>query len=138
MKVSRVNLDKVGAYASALCAVHCVLTGLALGLLSVAGLGFVGSPVTESIFFLVALGTGTAAMVHGIRKHGSAVPASVFAAGVACLLVSHFVFGHGTAEEPASFGGPLFSVIGGFCLVTFHVLNLRLARAGQCGCGKSH
>lgn len=132
MKPSRVNLDKVGAYASAICAVHCVLTGLALGLLSVVGLGFIGSSVTEAIFFLITVGVGTAALVHGIRRHHSAVPASIFASGLFCLLVSHFVFGHGHGGEQQSVGGTVFSVMGGFSLVAFHILNRRLGH--NCGC----
>ena len=43
IRTERINLDKLGACASAICAVHCLLTGIALGLLSVAGLGFMGS-----------------------------------------------------------------------------------------------
>jgi len=126
------NLDKVGAYASAVCAVHCLITGLALGLLSVVGLGFLGSVVTEAIFFLVTVGVGTVALVHGRRKHHSIVPALIFVAGLGCLLMSHFVFGHGHAGEPKSVGGTMLNVLGGTTLVLFHLLNQRLQH--QCGC----
>lgn len=132
MKASQVNLDKVGAYASAICAVHCVLTGLALGLLSVVGLDFIGSPITEAFFFFTTVGVGTAAVIHGIRRHHSVLPATIFASGLFCLLVSHFVFGHSHAGEAPSIGGTIFSVLGGFSLVGFHILNRRLAHA--CGC----
>lgn len=128
MKAARWNVDRIGAYASAICAVHCVLTGVALGLLSVLGLDFIGSPVTEAMFFLTAVVVGSWALIHGMRKHRSAVPGSVFVIGMGCLLVSHFAFGHGTA------GGTIFSVLGGLSLLAFHWLNRRLSH----GCNCSH
>lgn len=134
MKVIRWNVDKVGAYASAICAVHCVLTGVALGLLSVAGLEFLNSPIAEAGFFFTAVVVGTWALVHGIRRHHSVLPAAVFAFGMGSLLVSHFVFGHGEPGK-ASIGGTVFSVLGGTCLVTFHVLNQRLSHScNTCDC----
>jgi hypothetical protein len=137
MKVNaRVNLDKVGAVASAICAVHCLLTGLALGLLSVVGLGFIGSVVTELVFFLITVSVGITAVVHGRRKHHSVIPAWIFVSGLACLLVSHFVFGHGHGGRDCNLGGTLFSVLGGLSLVVFHVVNQRLQH--QCGCMHCH
>jgi hypothetical protein len=136
MKVAtRWNVDKVGAYASAICAVHCVITGLALGLLSVVGLDFIGSPAAEAGFFLTAVGVGSWALVHGMRQHRSVLPAAIFVAGMGCLLVSHFVFGHGQAGHE-TLGGTLFSVFGGVSLVSFHFLNRRFLRT--CACGFDH
>lgn len=123
MKVARINFDKVGAYASALCAVHCILTGLAFGVLSVVGLEFIGSPAAEAGFFFVAVGAGTLALVHGLRRHRSFWPATIFVAGMTSLLVSHFGYHHG------SLGGTAFSVLGGISLITFHLLNQRLMKA---------
>ena len=116
--------------ASTICAVHCLITGVALGLLSVIGLGFLGSPAAELSFLTVAVVVGIAAVWHGAKRHHSVVPALMFVAGLSFWLTSHFVFGHGTA------GGTVFSVAGGLCLVSFHVLNQRLAHV--CGCGCKH
>ncbi len=130
---SRLNLDKVGAYASAICAVHCVLTGLAFGLLSVVGLGFIGSPTAEIAFIGVTLSVGTLAVVHGVRKHHSAIPALFYVAGLSALLISHFAFPHVHKEGVEdNLSAHLFSALGGICLVTFHILNQR--KANQCGC----
>lgn len=128
MKVgSRLNLDRVGAVASAICAVHCLLTGVALGLLSVIGLGFMGSPVTETIFLVTTMVVGIAAVVHGRRKHHSLIPAVIFVAGLGCILTSHYVFDHQGAF------GTSFAVLGGLSLVAFHVVNQRLQHGCQCG-----
>jgi len=132
MKVAtRWNVDRVGAYASAICAVHCIVSGLALGLLSVVGLDFIGSPVTEALFYLTAVGVGSWALMHGLRRHRSLWPGAIFLAGMACLFVSHFVFGHGRAGQP-SVGGTILSVAGGLSLVSFHIVNQRLTK--RCSC----
>jgi hypothetical protein len=120
--------------ASTICAVHCLLTGVALGLLSVVGLGFLGSATTELVFLAVALSVGVLAVRHGVSKHHSVVPALFFVAGLASWVVSHFVFGHNHAKGGHnSVGATTFAVLGGLCLVTFHVLNQRMAQ--RCGCG---
>jgi hypothetical protein len=118
--------------ASTICAVHCLLTGVALGLLSVMGLGFLGSPVAEFSFLTVAVVVGVAAVWHGSKRHHSVIPALMFVTGLACWLTSHFAFGHGTI------GGTVFSVAGGLCLVSFHVLNQRMAHVCGCGCKHNH
>lgn len=128
------NLDRVGAYASAICAVHCLITGVALGLLSVVGLGFLGSPAAELGFFLVTVSIGSVALIHGHRKHHSIVPALIFVCGLGALLVSHFGFGHGHAGEgEQTTAGTFLNVVGGSSLVIFHILNQRLQHRCTCG-----
>lgn len=139
--MAKVNLDKVGAVASAICAVHCALTGLALSLLSVVGLGFLGSTASEVGFIGFALVVGLWAIVHGLRKHHSPIPAAVFVLGLGCLSLSHFAFPHthGSTSHPASLGSTIFAVLGGLSLVSFHALNLRYQKAcGDMHCHHSH
>lgn len=125
-----IDVDKVGAIASAICAVHCLLTGIALGLLSVVGLGFIGSPTTEAIFIGVAVIVGIWAIVHGIRKHGSYIPSAIFVFGLICIAASHFAFPH---SHDSTSGSTLFSILGGLSLVTFHIVNLKLQKRCDCG-----
>ena len=132
-----VGLDRIGAIASAICAVHCLLTGVALGLLSYAGLGFMGSVTADVIFLAVAVSIAAIAIVHGIRKHHSYKPAMVFVLGLFCVVMGHFVLRHDhsvgqTDVHTADIFSTVFSVCGGLCFVIFHVLNLRLQH--QCGC----
>lgn len=134
---TQVNLDKVGAYASAICAVHCLLTGVALGLLSVIGLGFIGSVPAEIGFISVAVLIGSWAIVHGIRKHHSYIPALIFVLGLTCIAISHFALPHEhSANEPmtpAHLASTVFAVLGGLCLVSFHLVNFRLQKGCECG-----
>jgi hypothetical protein len=113
-----------------------LLTGVALGLLSVAGLGFVGSLATDIIFLGLVLVVGSTAIVHGIRKHHSIVPALIFVSGLLLFLVGHFAFGH-SDQAVGPWDGirvtrVVLSVAGGLCIVLFHVVNLRMQKT--CGC----
>ena len=135
----RINLDKVGACASAVCAVHCLLTGVALGLLSVAGLGFFGNIWTDVAFMSVAVIVGSFAVLHGVKSHHSPIPGLVFVLGLLFIVLGHFVFRHshtvGASENPVThFASTAFSVLGGCSLVGFHLLNMRFAKLGGCGC----
>lgn len=131
-------LDRVGACASAICAVHCVLTGVALGLLSSLGLGFFGHLWVDIAFVLVAVVVGGVALWHGTRRHGSAIPALFYVAGLLCVALAHFEdFSHGLpvhAEHRHGIVTTVMSVIGGLCFVMFHILNLRLQHHRSCTC----
>jgi hypothetical protein len=127
---NRWNWDRIGAFASMACAVHCLLTGVALGLLSVAGLGFVGSLWADLAFIGFALLVGVTAIWHGYRKHHSLVPALVFCLSLGLIAMAFFAVGERTAWHT------VFSVAGGLGLVSFHVLNLRFGHScrGVCNC----
>jgi MerC mercury resistance protein len=134
-------LDRLGACASALCAVHCLLVGVALGLMSTLGLGFLANPSTDYTFIGIAIFFGVWAVIHGIRRHHSYLPASFFLFGIIALVGTHLdrmshrgeVHEHGVWQT-------VFSVLGGLSFVTFHLLNLRmqhLHEEGKCGCCNS-
>jgi len=136
--MARVNLDKVGTWAGTICAVHCVLTGLALGLLSVAGLGFVATPSAEAAFIGITVLVGIAALIHGHSKHHSMIPAVLFVIGLGLIASSHF-FGHnhehaGHVHHEPNPLGTFLSVGGGGMIVLFHVVNQRM----QHRCGGKH
>ncbi len=125
-------LDRVGVCASAICAVHCILTGLAMGFLAVAGLEIIGNPFIEFAFVGTAFLVGGFAVFHGKKRHHSWLPASVFVAGLASIVLSHFL-GHGEHDGTGNIFGSVLAVLGGLLIASFHILNLRLQHKG-CGC----
>ena len=134
MKKPSPVLDKMGVCASAFCAVHCLLTGVALGLLSSLGMGFFDHPVVDALFLIVAAVVGGFALVHGARHHRSFVPALFFVVGLAAFGASHAIE-HMSPKLLAA--RTVLNVAGGMCLVLFHVFNLRLQRARHC-CGEGN
>jgi len=142
----RVDLDRVGAWASAACAVHCLLTSVALGVLGVIGLDWLGSLTSEIAFFGTAIVVGSFAVFQGYHRHRSWIPALILACGLSMVVVSHFVLGGGHAQHGIEAGHAeapwlkalttILSVGGGLTLVAFHITNARLGscRCGQVGC----
>ena len=133
---ARMNWDRVGAYASTICAVHWLITGVALGLLSFAGLGFIGSIGADLTFLAITIGIASIAIFHGIKKHHSIKPAMIFVGGLVSIVLGHFVFKHDHTANPVLHSqdvlSTIFSVMGGLCFVLFHIVNLRMQKA--CGC----
>lgn len=125
--------DRVGACASTLCAVHCLLTGVAMGSLAVLGLGFMAHPAVELGFLGIAFAVGIVAFVHGIRRHHSPWPAAVFVSGLAAIVASHFVGHEHAGGREASALGTVLAVAGGLLVAAFHLVNLRLQHR-KCGC----
>lgn len=125
MRAIRVDADRLGQIAGTVCAIHCALTGLALGLLSVLGLEFLGSETSEFFFVGTTFLLGMWALFYGFRRHRSWVPASVFGAAIISVAAAHLV-GHQSTL------GTVLSVVGGLGLVSFHVLNQRLRKVCSC------
>ena len=120
-------MDKVGAFASAACAVHCLLTGIAFSVLSVTGLSFLGSEAAEISFFSVAMVVGSFAIYSGFKKHRSCIPAAIF-----CFAIMVLILAHAVPAIKASLLGTVLAVSGGLILVAFHLVNHRLPKRCEC------
>jgi hypothetical protein len=122
-------LDKLGAFASATCAVHCLLTGVAIGLFSVVGLDFLASTTADIVFICAALTFGTLAVWQGFRKHRSFLPMGLYVGGLLMVVISHFVLGHRSEADRSpqhQFITTALAVVGGLTLTSFHFVNMRM------------
>ena len=82
------KVDRFGAVASSLCAVHCALCALLPAAFSALGLGFLIGHEAEWVFTLVAVALGAGALVIGWRQHRSLRVAGLLAVGIIGLLAS--------------------------------------------------
>jgi hypothetical protein len=143
--MARIDVDKAGSLASSLCAVHCALLPVALGVLP--ALGPVADPRLEAGFFFAAVGLGVWALVSGHRRHGRLWPVVLFLAGIGLLVFGHALPGlqHGHAHWPWQWQSrcehgvawPL-TLLGGLALVGFHAANARLRPACACQACAEH
>lgn len=124
-------LDRLGALASLACAIHCLLTGVALGFLSVAGLGFLGSSEADVGFIMATVAIGGLAVWQGYRRHRSWLPMSLYVGGLLLVVIGHFVVGHRHAGPDNRLVTSLLAASGGLILVVFHIVNLRLGHRCQ-------
>ena len=82
------RVDRLGAVASTLCAVHCGLCALLPVALSALGLGFLLGERAEWLFTAVAVLFATGAIVLGWRQHRSVSVVALLATGVIGLMAS--------------------------------------------------
>jgi hypothetical protein len=130
------TLDKAGAWASALCAVHCAAVALAPGLLMALGLGGALRHEFEWATTGAAVLIGLLAGVQGYRTHGSwgilAGFLTMAAAMVAVRFLDHWIGSGGTISgHTVPYLPAIFAVLAGIGMIWMHLLNLRRARPAQ-------
>lgn len=117
------RLDQAGMVASSLCALHCLLMPLAVGLLPLFGLSFLADEQTEWVLIGLALLVGLCSLLPGFwLHHRKAQPLFVFALGVGLILLVRLLL------EEFHLLELLGVVTGGALLTTAHALNLRYCR----------
>jgi hypothetical protein len=116
-------IDRFGALASTLCAVHCVVSAFLPELLATVGLGVLLGHESEWGFTLVALGLASAALWLGWRKHRSVPVLLLFGAGIAALLLARLL-----EDGLGELVGTTLSVVAGLTLVGGHFWNSRAGR----------
>jgi hypothetical protein len=128
-------LDRVGATASFLCAIHCVSLPLVVAILPALGLGFLASHGFERAFVACAAALALGSLAAGFRHHRRWRAFAVLLPGLALMCA-------GLVADAAA--QPLLHAVlvgtGGLLVAGAHVANLRLghahARAG--GCAGTH
>jgi hypothetical protein len=116
-------LDRLGVASSTLCAIHCLVTPLAVAALPFLGLQMVPGESVEWMFVVTGVALGTLALVPSFRKlHGRILPRALFMGGVALWVAARLGPGSAsTLELPTMLAGSA-------SVVTAHLLNRRLCR----------
>lgn len=122
------TLDKAGATASFLCAIHCAIMPFVITILPLLGLGFLSSePVEWGL--LTASGTlGTLSLCLGYREHRSRRVFAVLGVALA-FLVAGRLFHSRFHDHPLEIWGVVLMVLGGFTMMGAHVFNRTLCRS---------
>ncbi|MEM1025746.1 MAG: MerC domain-containing protein [Myxococcota bacterium] len=143
--------DRVGAFASGLCAVHCAAGALAPALFVLLGLELLMGEGIEWMLTSFAILFAVGALFAGWRKHRSLLVVGAFVLGIAGLLTSrglemsghqdhaehdhHGVATHVNLEAATHDhhggdhrGGAWFGIVAGVFLVGGHALNIRASR----------
>ncbi len=118
------KLDKAGATASFLCAIHCALMPLVVTLLPLLGLSFLASEPVEWGLLLLSAALGTLSLCLGFRAHRSRRVFAFLGIAVALLVMGRIV----EMRESGVFG-PVLMVCGGLTMVAAHLFNRKLCAA---------
>ncbi|WHZ18665.1 MAG: hypothetical protein OJF55_000814 [Rhodanobacteraceae bacterium] len=117
-----VLVDRVGATASLLCAVHCALLPFVLALLPLIGLEFLAGHTFERVFVACAAALASASILTAYRRHRK--PHALFLAvpGIVLLL-----FGVAINLDVHVLLHTASVVTGGVLVASAHITNLVLA-----------
>lgn len=114
------RLDIIGTVLSVACAIHCLAFPLLIWLGAIAAAGGIFSELTEKIVFgvsIVICGWSLFSSYSYYRK-----PTPFVFLGLSIVLIGASLLVHGEALEVS------FSVAGGLCIATAHLLNRRFLR----------
>ncbi len=123
------RIDRFGAFASMLCAVHCALLPLVFGVLPALGLGFLADHGFEQIFVSFAIVLATISLIYGLRKHGSYRAFVFLVPGIALLVI-----GIATGADHSNPWHAVVVSIGGSLIALSHVINMRLNHVHSPSC----
>jgi len=115
-------VDRIGATASLLCAVHCMLLPVVLALLPLIGLEFLAGHTFERIFVACAAALASASILVAYRRHRHPQALFLMVPGIALLLfgVAIDINAHVVIHTASV-------VTGGVLVASAHVTNLVLA-----------
>lgn len=147
--VSVEKLDRAGAVASFLCAIHCALMPLVVTLLPLLGLSFLASEPVEWALLAASATLGSWSLCLGFRQHRSRRVFMILGVALALLVAGrifhqpHFygfhVGEHHSHERHFGAWGPILMVLGGLTMMSAHLLNHRLCHAcKRCSSGDCH
>jgi hypothetical protein len=117
------RLDRAGATASLVCAVHCALMPLVITLLPLVGLSFLADERIEWALVGCSAILGVSSLCLGLREHGKRRALAVLSVGLALLVL-------GRMMEQLHLGawGVVIVVLGGVTVAGSHLLNRRLCQ----------
>jgi hypothetical protein len=120
MKSKNLFLDKVGVFASSLCALHCSITPFIMTLVPFLGLSFLENELFEHTMIGIAIFLGILSLFPSyLKKHHNIKPIILFLSGISLIISAHSLF-HDNGEY-------IISPMGGFFIVISHLLNLKLS-----------
>lgn len=116
------RLDRIAMGLSGLCLVHCIATGIVLGLLAGAG-GFLANPLIHEIGLGLAMTLAILALGRGAFVHGSILPITIGLVGLGFMA---------RALSLPEGKDVLMTMIGVGLLILAHSLNCRASEHQSC------
>ena len=123
------RVDRFGAFASMLCAIHCALLPLVFGVLPALGLGFLAEHGFERAFVGFAIVLASISLIYGLRKHGSYRAFLFLVPGILLLVIGVLIGSNHSDPWHATVVS-----IGGTLIALSHVINMRLTHVHGPAC----
>jgi MerC mercury resistance protein len=114
------HVDRLGASASFVCAIHCALMPLAASILPLLGLAFLADRRIEHVVLFVSIALAAISVCWGIRVHKQRRILVLFGAALSFVLSGRFLL-EGSLEA-------IVVVAGAVLFTCAHLLNCHLCR----------
>ncbi len=119
--ILKIDLDKVGIAASSICAIHCALLPVLFTTLPLMGVELLENDQVEIGFIFFSLMVGCFALYNGYKRHyHKTLPLFVFLAGIALLLIAHFLMKENWET--------IVKITGAATIIIAHILNWRFCK----------
>lgn len=118
-----VATDRLGAFGSLLCALHCAALPLLLALLPGLSIGLLGTSAFETGFTMVASVIGVGSLAFGWLRHGRREAWRLLLPGLALLWIGAFV----PVVHDVTVAHAISMALGGALIALAHRRNLRLS-----------
>ena len=115
--------DRIGMWASLLCALHCALVPVVLALLPALGLGAIDLVDVDQAFVVFATLLGVVTMTLGYRKHRALGAWTLLIIGLGLVWANTF-----TSLHDHSILHAVMMTIGGLLIALAHFVNFRLTQ----------
>ena len=124
-------VDQIGAWTSALCVIHCLLTPVLLSISAVSAHFLPSEERTHRILAVAIAALGAIALLRGYRKHRSSLVLSLMVVGLT------FIFGGAWwGDHSSSHTAEVFvTLIGSGFMISAHRMNHTFCR--DCSCSDS-
>lgn len=123
------RLDKVGATASLVCAIHCAVMPILVTLLPLVGLSFLANQWAEWVLVGCSAVLGVSSLCLGYREHKSRRALAVLSGGIALLVLGRIM-----EQSHGGVWGVVIVVLGGVTVASAHFVNRRLCQS----CDRCH
>lgn len=119
-------LDLTGTGAAWLCALHCLLLPLAVGVLPLVGLSFLLDEISERIIIGLSAIIGGLSLIPAYKNnHRQLKPLIFFAVGIGLIVLTHLLFEENRSAET------IFIIIGAILITFAHLINRRICLEAQ-------
>ena len=117
----KINFDKLGAFTSSVCLVHCILLPIVISAMPFLAISFLNLEMVEIVLLSFAGLFGISAICFGYKKHKQISAPFLISAGLFILVIGRI-----THHETMNSWHTAMMVLAGLLLVSGHFVNNKL------------
>ena len=123
-------LDKFAISTSTVCAIHCLVLPVMIGVFPALGVTIIGDEKFHEILLWAVIPMTIISLSLGCNKHKDVTPALTGCVGLAVIIFTA-IMGHRELSESLEI---LLTIMGAVIITFAHLMNFKLCRKAYCDC----